>query len=71
MTYDDTFKRVTVKCVKDTVLELRGDIAKDVWFFLTVRRLEHLTKKVLPLPYLKLEISILRLYRYHQESISW
>ena len=28
VTYDDTSKRVTVKCVKGAVLELRGDIAR-------------------------------------------
>ena len=28
VSYDDTSKRVTVKCAKDTVLELRGDIAR-------------------------------------------
>ena len=28
LTYDDTSKRVTVRCAKDTVLELTGDIAR-------------------------------------------
>ena len=28
VSHDDTSKRVTVRCVKGTVLELRGDIAK-------------------------------------------
>ena len=28
VSYDDTSKRVTVKCAKGTVLELRGDIAR-------------------------------------------
>ena len=28
MSYDDTSKRVTVRCAKGTVLELRGDIAR-------------------------------------------
>ena len=28
VSYDDTSKRVTVRCAKDTVLELRGDIAR-------------------------------------------
>ena len=33
VTYDDTSKRVTVKCVKGAVLELRGDIARLFGFF--------------------------------------
>ena len=33
VTYDDTSKRVTVKCVKGAVLELRGDIARMFGFF--------------------------------------
>ena len=33
LSYDDTSKRVTVKCSKGAVLKLRGDIySKDVWF---------------------------------------
>ena len=31
--YDDTFKRVTVRCTKGAVLELRGDIAGMFGFF--------------------------------------
>ena len=33
VTYDDTSKRVTVKCAKGAILELRGDIARmfDKW----------------------------------------
>ena len=33
VTYDDTSKRVTVKCVKGAVLELRSDIARIFGFF--------------------------------------
>ena len=33
VTYDDTSKRVTVKCVEGAVLELRGDIARMFGFF--------------------------------------
>ena len=33
VTYDDTSKRVTVKCVKGAILELRGDIARMFGFF--------------------------------------
>ena len=33
VTYDDTSKRVTIKCAKGTVLELRGDIARMFGFF--------------------------------------
>ena len=36
VTYDDTSERVTVKCVKGAVLELRGDIARMFGFFSNV-----------------------------------
>ena len=57
MTYDDTSKGVTVKCVKGAVLELRGDIARMFGFFnnTTFRAFD---KKVSPLPYRKLEFNI-------------
>ena len=70
VTYDDTSKRVTVKCVEGAILELRGDIARMFGFFnnTTIRASD---ENVSALPYPKLEINILRLYRYHQELISW
>ena len=57
VTYDDTSKRVTVRCAKGTVLELREDIARMFGFFnnTTIRAFD---KKVSPLPYPKLEINI-------------
>ena len=57
MTYDDTSKRVTVRCAKGAVLELRGDIAK-MFGFLNNTTIRAFDKKVLSLPYLKLEINI-------------
>ena len=33
VTYDDTSKRITVRCAKGAVLELRGDIARMFGFF--------------------------------------
>ena len=57
---DDTSKRVTVKCGRRVVVKLRGDIARIFGFLnkITILLLELLTRKVSPLPYLKLEINI-------------
>ena len=41
VTYDDTSKRVTVRCTKDAVLELRRDIAR----ILTIHLYERLAKR--------------------------
>ena len=57
MSYDDTYKRVTVRCVKGTVLELRGDIAR-MFGYLDNMANRASDKKVSPLPYPKLEINI-------------
>ena len=69
VTYDDTSKRVTVKCVKGAVLELRGDIARMFGFFnnTTIRAFE---KRFHPCLTPNWKSIFLRLYRYHQESIS-
>ena len=53
----DTSERVSVKCAKGTVIELRGDIVR-MFGYLTIRQLELRTKKDSPLPYPKLEIKI-------------
>ena len=57
LSYDDTSKRVTVKCAKRAIVKLRGDIARCL-VSLTILLSELLTRKVLPLPYLKLAINI-------------
>ena len=55
---DNTSKRVTVKCVKGAILELRGDIARMFGFFnnTTIGAIDR--KKVSPSHYPKLEINI-------------
>ena len=55
--YDDTSKRVTVKCGKRVVVKLRG-IEQGCLVSLMILLLELLTRKVLPLPYPELEINI-------------
>ena len=63
VTYDDTSERVTVRCAKDAVLELRGDIA---WMFgfLNNRTIRAFDKKVSLLPYPKMEINNFYVYTY-------
>ena len=70
VTYDDTSKRVTVKCVKGAILELRGDIARMFGFFnnTTIRAFD---KRFYPCLTRNWKSIFLCLYRYHQESISW
>ena len=57
VTYDDPSKRVTVRCAKGAVLELRGDIAR-MFGFLNNTTIRAFDEKVLPLPHPKLEINI-------------
>ena len=64
VTYDDTSKRVTVKCAKGAVLELRGDIAR-TFGFLNNTTIRAFDKKGSPLPYRNWKSIFLRLYRYH------
>ena len=59
VTYDDTSKRVTVRCAKGTVLEL----SRECFVSLTIRPSELLTKKASPLPHPKLEINIFMFIR--------
>ena len=63
VTYDDTSKRVTVRCTKDAVLELRRDIAR----ILTIHLYERLAKRFYPCLTQNWKSIFLRLYRYHQE----
>ena len=57
MSYDDTSKRVTVRCAKGTILELRGDIAR-MFGYCNSTAIRASYKKVSPLSYLKLKINI-------------
>ena len=57
LSFDDTSERVTVRCAKGTVLELRGDIAR-MFGYLNITAIRASDKKVSPLPYPKLEINI-------------
>ena len=57
VTYDDTSKRVTVKCAKGAVLKLRGDIAR-MFGFPNDTTTGASDEKISPLPYPKLEINI-------------
>ena len=66
VTYDDTSKRVTVRCTKVAVLELRGDIA-----FPCNTTIRAWTKGFHPCLTRNWKSISLRLDRYHQESISW
>ena len=61
VTYNDTSKRVTVRCAKGTVLELRGDIAR-MFGYLDNTSVRASDKKVSPFPYPKLEINIFFVY---------
>ena len=56
VSYDDTSKRVTVRCAKGTILELQGDFAR-MFGFLNNTTIRAFDKKVSPLPYPKLEIN--------------
>ena len=60
--YDDTSKRVTVKCGKCVVVKLRGDIAR-MFGFLNDTTIRALTRKVSLLPYPKLEVNIFMFIR--------
>ena len=55
VSYDDTSKRVTVRCAKVIVLELREDIA---FGYLNNTAIRASDKKVSSLPFPKLEINI-------------
>ena len=55
-----TSKRVTVRCAKGTILELRRDIAR-MFGYLKNTAIRSSDKNVLPLPYPKLEINIFML----------
>ena len=57
VSYNDTSKRVTVRCAKDTVLKLRGDIAR-MFGYLDNTSIRASEKKDSPLPYPKMEINI-------------
>ena len=57
VSYDDTSKRVTVRCAKGTVPELRGDIAR-MFSYLNNTTIRASDKKVSSLPYPKLEINV-------------
>ena len=71
LSYDDTSKRVTVKCGRRVVVKLRGDIAR-IFGFLNDTTIRASDEKGFTLALPETEKSIfLRLYRYHQESISW
>ena len=56
LSYDDSSKRVTVKCGKRVVVKLRGDIAR-MFGFLNNTTISA-SDEVSPLPYPKLEINI-------------
>ena len=57
VSYDDTSKRVTVRCAKGTIRELRWDIAR-MFGYLNNTAIGASDKKVSSLPYPKLEINI-------------
>ena len=66
LSYDDTSKRVTVKCGRRVVVKLRGDIARMLGFLddTTIRASD---EKGFTLALSKI---FLRFYGYYQESIS-
>ena len=69
--YDDTSKRVTVKCGRHVAAKLRGDITR-MFGFLNDTTIRASGEKGFTLALPKTGKSIfLRLYGYHQESISW
>ena len=74
LSYDDTSKRVTVKCAKGAILKLRGDIAR-LFGFLNDTMIRASEEKVSPLPYLNLEINIFYVYtdiiksQYHGDVV--
>ena len=68
--YDNASKRVTVKCGKRVVVKLRGDIAR-IFGFLYDTTIRASDEKGFTLALPETGINILRLYGYHQESISW
>ena len=71
VTYDDTSKRVTVRCAKGAVLELRGDIAR-MFCFLNNMAIRPFDKtKFHPCLTRNWKSIFLCLYRYHQEPTSW
>ena len=57
LSYDDTSKRVTVKCGRRVIVKLQGDIARMFGF------LNDTTIRASLLPYSKLEISIFTFIR--------
>ena len=70
VTYDDTSKRVSVKCAKGAVLKLRGDIAR-MFGFLNDTTIRASDNKGFTFALPKTGNQYFCLYRYHQESISW
>ena len=65
VTYDDTSKRVTVKCVKGAVLELRGDIARMFGFFNNTSIRAFDKRRFYPCLTRNWKSIFLRLYRCH------
>ena len=57
LSYDNTSKRVTVRCGRRVIVKLRGDIAR-MFCFLMILLSDLLMRKVSPLPYPNLEINI-------------
>ena len=68
--YDDTSKRVTVRCAKGTVLELRGDIAR-MFGFLNNMTIRAFDKKGFTLALPRTGNQYFYIYTDHQEPISW
>ena len=68
--YDDTSKRVTERCAKGAILELRGDIAR-MFGFLYNTTIRAFDRKVSPLPYPKLDINIFTFIQsqYHSDVV--
>ena len=69
LSYDDTSKRVTVKCGRRVVVKLRGDIAR-MFVSLTILLSELLMRKFHPCLTQNWKSIFLCIHGYHQESIS-
>ena len=69
VSYDDTAKKVTVRCGKGTVLELRGDKAR-MFGYLNNMVIRASDKKFHPCLTRNWKSIFLCFFRYHQEPIS-